>query len=72
MESHGEVVRRLVNTHGVPWTAWCVDIPTEYHEKLAMVDSLMECHEECMGVSALSGIGTLWRICMWRMRPTVE
>ena len=51
MESHGEVVRRLVSTPGVPWRAWCGSMSTlmEYHAEIVKVDTLMECHEEFVG-----------------------
>ena len=51
----------------------------EYHEELMRVDSLMECHEECVWGYLHTrddvGIGTpvgLWRICIQRMRPTID
>ena len=44
MEYHGEVVGVL----STPWSFM------EYHEKSVMVDSLMESHEEFVGVSAHS------------------
>ena len=65
MEYHEELVR--------------VDILMEYHEKSVMVDSLMECHEEFVGVYLHTrddvGFGTsvdLWKICIQRLRPTVD
>ena len=40
---YGEVVWKLGSFHGVP---------LEYHEKSVWKISLVECHEECVGVSA--------------------
>ena len=55
-----------------------VDILMEYHEKSVMVASLTECHVEFVVYLHTRddvGIGTsvdLWRICIERMRPTVD
>ena len=64
MENHAELVK--------------VDTLLGYHEELVRVDILMECHEEFVVYLPTRddvGIGTsadLWRICVQRMRPTVD
>ena len=64
MEYHEELVR--------------VDILMEYHEKSVIVDSFMECYEEFVvylhtrdDVGIVTSVD-LWRICIQRMRPTVD
>ena len=58
--------------------SWCAWTFSGYHEKSLTVDSLTECHEEFvvyLHTREAVGIGTsvdLRRICIQRMRPTVD
>ena len=80
MECHGELG---AETGQHPWNAmdsalWILDILMEYHEKSVWKVSLMEYHEKSVlweSSHQRSFVGTsvnLWRICIQRMRPTVD
>ena len=58
MECHGEVERRPVSCHGVPWRIWCGNLGNlstlmECHAELVKGDTLMEYYEELVRVDIL-------------------